>query len=276
MQSENAGAVPLDLGIRGQAPCPPLNSGRKVLVFDVGNSRLKAALYDRGRSVVRASLVAKRIEVGACRHMLTSRFAPVGTPDRCLIASVVRGAEGVIQRAVQEVWARTPIVVDAEMDLGIEIAVPRPDYVGIDRLLAGSEAFRIARGAVVVAALGSAMTVDLVSAEGVFRGGTIAPGLGMGLRALHVETSLLPRVALQPPASAVGTDTASCIRAGVVYGAAGAVERLFRELAPDDRATLALTGGDAELISPFIALPHRVEADLALRALVALDRRLFG
>ena len=85
MQSENAGAVPLDLGIRGQAPCPPLNSGRKVLVFDVGNSRLKAALYDRGRSVVRASLVAKRIEAGACRHMLTSRFAPVGTPDRCLI-----------------------------------------------------------------------------------------------------------------------------------------------------------------------------------------------
>ena len=274
MQSENVGAVPLDLdlGIQGQAPCPPLNSGRKVLVFDVGNSRLKAALYDNGRPVVRASL-ATRMEVGA---LLISRFAPVGTPDRCLIASVVRGAEGVIQQAVQEVWALAPIVVDAEMDLGIEIAVPRPDYVGIDRLLAASEAFRIARGAVVVAAFGSAMTVDLVSAEGVFCGGTIAPGLGMGLRALRDETSLLPRVALEPPDSAVGTDTASCIRAGVVYGAAGAVERLFRELVPDSRAMLVLTGGDAELLSPFIALPHRVEADLVLRALVSLDRRLVG
>ena len=276
MQSENVGAVPLDLdlGIQGQVPC--LNSGRKVLVFDVGNSRLKAALYDNARPVVRASLVAKQMEVGACRHMLISHFAPVGTPDRCLIASVVRGAEGVIQQAVQEVWALAPIVVDAEMDLGIEIAVPRPDYVGIDRLLAASEAFRIVRGAVVVAAFGSAMTVDLVSAEGVFCGGTIAPGLGMGLRALRDETSLLPRVALEPPDSAVGTDTASCIRAGVVYGAAGAVERLFRELVPDSRAMLVLTGGDAELLSPFIALPHRVEADLVLRALVSLDRRLVG
>lgn len=273
MQSENVGAVPLDLGTQGQTPCPPLNSGRKVLVFDVGNSRLKAALYDNGRPVVRASLAAKRKEIGA---LLMSRFAPVGTPDRCLIASVVRGAEGVIQRAVQEVWALAPIAVDAAMDLGIEIAVPRPDYVGIDRLLEASEAFRIARGAVVVAAFGSAMTVDLVSAAGVFCGGTIAPGLGMGLRALRGETSLLPRVALEPPDSAVGTDTASCIRAGVVYGAAGAVERLFRELAPDGRARLVLTGGDAELISPFIALPHRVEADLVLRALVSLDRRLVG
>lgn len=272
MQSENVGAVPLDLDLGIQGQVPSLNSGRKVLVFDVGNSRLKAALYDNGRPVVRASL-ATRMEVST---LLISRFAPVGTPDRCLIASVVRGAERVIQQAVQEVWALAPIVVDAEMDLGIEFAVPRPDYVGIDRLLAASEAFRIVRGAVVVAAFGSAMTVDLVSAEGVFCGGTIAPGLGMGLRALHGETSLLPRVALEPPGSAVGTDTASCIRAGVVYGTAGAVERLFRELVPDGRAMLVLTGGDAELLSPFIALPHRVEADLVLRALVSLDRRLVG
>ena len=85
----------------------------------------------------------------------------------------------------------------------------------------------------VVAALGSAMTVGSGECRGVFFAGELSrPVLGMGLRALHVETSLLPRVALQPPASAVGTDTASCIRAGVVYGAAGAVERLFRELAP--------------------------------------------
>ena len=250
--------------------------GQKLLIFDVGNSRLKAALYDGDRPVVRASLTAKRMEVGACRHLLTSRFAPVGAPARCLIASVVRGAEAAIQRAVQAVWALAPIAVDAEMDLGIEIAVPRPDHVGIDRLLEASEAFRIARGAAVVASLGSAMTVDLVDAEGVFRGGTIAPGLGMGLRALRDETSLLPRVVLEPPDSAVGTDTAACIRAGVIYGAAGAIERLFRELVPDGRATLVLTGGDAELLSPFIALPHRVEADLVLRALVSLNRRLFG
>ncbi len=244
--------------------------GHKLLVFDVGNSRVKAALYDDGRSIARASLDARRSEVPAWVHLLASRFAPVGTPDSSLIASVVRGADEVIARAVQKVWARTPLVVDAGMDLGIAVAVPRPDHVGIDRLLAGSEAFRVARDAVVVASFGSAMTVDLVTADGVFRGGAIAPGLGMGLRALHNETSLLPHVALQPPDSVVGTDTASCIRAGVFYGAAGAVERLFRELAPNGRATLVLTGGHAELISPVITVPHRVETDLVLRALVSL------
>ena len=248
--------------------------GRKLLVFDVGNSRLKAALYDDDRLIVRASISGVQDAIQVV-NVLESRFTPRETPDRCLVASVVRGADGVIREAVQQVWGLTPQVVDTAMDLGIDVAVSRPDHVGIDRLLQASEAFRVCAGSVVVAAFGSALTVDLVTADGVFRGGTIAPGLGMGLRALYDETSLLPQVALQPPDSAVGTDTTSCIRAGVIYGAAGAVERLFSELVPDGRATLVLTGGDAELIAPFINYSHRVEPDLVMRALVSLDRRIF-
>ena len=247
--------------------------GRKLLVFDVGNSRLKAALYDDGRPIARASISGVQ-DATQVVSVLESRFVPRGTPNRCLVASVVRGADEVIREAVQQVWGLMSQVVDTDMDLGIDVAVPRPDHVGIDRLLQASEAFRICAGSVVVAAFGSALTVDLVTADGVFRGGTIAPGLGMGLRALHDETSLLPHVALQPPDSAVGTDTTSCIQAGVIYGAVGAVERLFSELAPDGRATLVLTGGDAEVIAPFINYPHRVEPDLVMRALVSLDRRI--
>ncbi len=247
--------------------------GRKLLVFDVGNSRLKAALYDDGRPIARASISGVQ-DATQVVSVLESRFAPRGTPNRCLVASVVRGADEVIREAVQQVWGLMSQVVDTDMDLGIDVAVPRPDHVGIDRLLQASEAFRICAGSVVVAAFGSALTVDLVTADGVFRGGTIAPGLGMGLRALHDETSLLPHVVLQPPDSAVGTDTTSCIQAGVIYGAVGAVERLFSELAPDGRATLVLTGGDAEVIAPFINYPHRVEPDLVMRALVLLDRRI--
>ena len=248
--------------------------GRKLLVFDVGNSRLKAALYDDGRPIARASISGVQ-DATQVVSVLESRFVPRGTPNRCLVASVVRGADEMIYKAVQTVWTIVPQVVDTEMDLGIDVAVSRPDHVGIDRLLQASEAFRVCAGSVVVAAFGSALTVDLVTADGVFRGGTIAPGLGMGLRALHDETSLLPHVALQLPDSAVGTDTTSCIRAGIVYGAAGAVERLFSELVPDARATLVLTGGDAELIASFVKFPHRVEPDLVMRALVSLDRRIF-
>ena len=246
--------------------------GRKLLAFDVGNSRMKVALYDGDCLIVRESF-AKR-EWGDCERIMGSRFAPHGTPDGCLIASVVQGVDESIQDAVKAVWDIAPRVVDTTLDLGIGFAVPRPDRVGIDRLLEASEAFHIVQGAVVVAAFGSAITVDLVTAEGVFCGGIIAPGLRLGLKALHDETSLLPKVDLQPPDSAIGANTIACMQAGVVYGAAGAVERLFSEFASDRNATLVLTGGDAELMAAYVKTPHQLEADLVIRALVSLDRRL--
>jgi len=246
-----------------------------LLAFDVGNSRLKAALYNNGRLLARETMNLAQIWED-CARVLQSSLAAVATPDRCLISSVVRGVDAVISQAVASVWQLMPKVVTADMDLGISVAVPRPDHVGIDRLLEAGEAFQIVGGPVVVAAFGSALTVDLVNGKGVFCGGTIAPGLRLGLRALHDETSLLPDVELQSPDSALGTDTMSCMQAGVVYGAAGAVDRLFEEYLSDDQGQLVLTGGDAELITPFIKTPHRVEPDLVLRALVSLDQRLLS
>ena len=245
--------------------------GRKLLAFDVGNSRIKIALFDDGELILRESVALSNL--GDCEQILAERFELDGAPDNTLIASVVRGAGESICAAVQSVWAITPRVIDTQMDLGIDFAVARPDHVGIDRLLEASEAFQIVQGAVVVAAFGSAITVDLVSSEGVFQGGTIAPGLQLGSKALHVETSLLPQVELEPPASAIGTDTVACILSGIVYGAAGAVDRLFDEFVAGGEATLVLTGGDAALMSDYIQKPHRIEEDLVLRALVSQDQR---
>jgi len=234
--------------------------GQKLLAFDVGNSRLKVAIFDGEEMVLRESLQFVA-DWQALAQELKARFSQADRPDRCLIASV---------------WKLSSVVVDTQMDLGINVAVPRPDYVGIDRLLEASEAFHIVRDCVVVVAFGSAITVDLVTDNGVFRGGAILPGLRMGLRSLHGETSLLPDVALETPLSALGTDTTSCIQSGVIYGSAGAVDRLCGELVPQGSFVLVLTGGDAEFMAPFIQTPCQIEPDLVLRGLASQDRRLLS
>lgn len=249
--------------------------GRKLLAFDVGNLRLKVAGFDGEEMVLRQSLQLV-VDWQVLTQDLSARFDQIDIPDRCLIASVVRGADEAICRAVDSVWGLSSVVVDTQMDLGIDVAVSRPDYVGIDRLLEASEAFHIVGDCVVVVAFGSAITVDLVTDDGVFRGGAILPGLRMGLRSLHEETSLLPDVDLEPPLSALGIDTTSCIQSGVIYGAAGAVDRLCGELVPQGSFSLVLTGGDAELMAPFIQTSCQIEPDLVLRGLASLDRRLLS
>lgn len=243
-----------------------------LLALDAGNTRVKAALFDGAKIIHRAAVQTQSVQLD---RELATAFANAPRPDGCLIASVVPAATTRLLTAVRDVWQVEAVVVTARMNLGIAVGVPRPEGVGIDRLLEAAEAFRIVGGAVVVAALGSAVTVDLVSGAGVFRGGTILPGMGMGLRALHAHTGLLPDVVLKVPDSALGADTEGCMRAGVVYGAVGAVERIYEALSrlSSARPALVLTGGDAELASRFLQMPFRMEPDLVLRGLASLYGR---
>ena len=102
--------------------------------------------------------------------------------------------------------------------------------------------------AAVVVDVGTAITVDLVSDEGVFLGGAILPGIAMAARALHTFTDLLPWIDMSellaaPPA--LGTTTHDALRSGLFWGAVGAIRQLIVELAAryDDRCDVFLTGG---------------------------------
>jgi type III pantothenate kinase len=162
-------------------------------------------------------------------------------------------------------------------DLPIGVAVEFPDRVGIDRLSGGVAANRLrnpARAAIVIG-VGSAITVDLISADGVFRGGAILPGIGMSARALHEFTDLLPRSPLEElssPPPALGTSTMAAIHAGLYWGAIGALRELIARLAEqvDEAAPgdVFLTGGAAPAVAAHLDPAARYIEYLVLSGIV--------
>jgi len=192
-----------------------------------------------------------------------------GELEGAAVASVVRGVAEILAQAVLSRWGVTAVEVGADADVGIQVGVPNPGAVGIDRLLASAEGYRTCGGATVTVGCGTAVTVDAVSSQGCYLGGAILPGLQTALDCLHARTSLLPRVRVTAPAGPLGQSTTECLLAGTVYGTAGGVEKLIRaeREAMDEEAAVVLTGGDAPLLSPFVRVEHRVEPDLALRGL---------
>ncbi len=120
-------------------------------------------------------------------------------------------------------------------DLPLVVKLPRPDMVGVDRLLDALAANRLRTPghAAVVVDVGSAITVDLIDAGGAFLGGAILPGIAMSARALHEFTDLLPRIdmaELAEPPPALGTATVAALRSGLFWGAVGAVRQLVEQL----------------------------------------------
>lgn len=179
---------------------------------------------------------------------------------------------------LREHRADDPITLLAAGDLALDVAVPRPDMVGIDRLLDAVAANRLRRPdrPAVVIDVGTAITVDLVSAAGAFCGGAILPGTAMAARALHAFTDLLPQIdmaELATPPAPIGTETVAAMRSGLFWGAVGAVRQLVELFARQQSAEpdVFLTGGAgsavAELLGPCARhVPHLTLAGIALTA----------
>lgn len=179
------------------------------------------------------------------------------------IASVNRPATSRLLDWLNEHRHSDRITLACSGDLPLDVRLPRPDMVGIDRLVDAVAVNRLrdeCRSAVIVD-VGSAITVDLVSADGAFLGGAILPGIAMSARALHEFTDLLPLIdmsELSGPPNALGTATVPAMESGLFWGAVGAIRQLIENLAAGDAGELPprvfLTGGAgasvAELLGP--------------------------
>lgn len=165
-----------------------------------------------------------------------------------------------------------PQVAGADFAVPIRTDVDQPERVGTDRLLGALAAHQRTGGACVTVDCGTAITVNAVSAGGVFLGGAIMPGLGLMARSLAQGTALLPTVCLGRSAPGVGRSTVEAIAAGVLRGGAGAVTALIASAreAVGCGAPVVLTGGDAERIADLLPPDCRmIVPNLVIEGLIA-------
>ena len=264
-------------------------SHRWLVAVDVGNARIKLGLFrgDCAAGIPEPVRTLSLLDDAPESEQLAPWLADEGRqPLSWWIASVNRPAATWLIDWLGEHRRQDKITLLASGDLPLPVRLERPDMVGIDRLVDAVAANRVrqAERAAVIVDVGTAITVDLVSADGAFCGGAILPGIQMSARALHEFTDLLPLVdvaELSVPPAAVGTATVPALKSGLFWGAVGAVRQLIDELgkaAPggrDGRAQVFLTGGAAEGVAELLGPQARYVPNLTLAgiALTAWETR---
>ena len=204
-----------------------------MIAADVGNARIKLGWFDRraaaglpeprrtlaldDRSPDFAVLSAwlEEIPAGRRRRRPAWRIASVNRPAATRLIDWLRSNR-----------PQDRVALLAAGDLPLAVALPRPDMVGVDRLLdaVAANVLRPADRPAVVVDVGTAITVDLVSRDGAFCGGSILPGIAMSARALHEFTDLLPLLdvsELDAPPPALGDSTESAMRSGLFWARSG-------------------------------------------------------
>ena len=204
------------------------------------------------------------------RELFAGRgLSPSGVRE-VVIGSVVPPLTASMRGMASDLLRTEALVVDHRLRLSLKLEVSQPSQLGADRIANATAALRLRGAPVVVVDLGTAITFDVVSAEGSYLGGLIAPGLQTGLEELVRRASRLPRVDLDtPPSKVIGRTTEEAMRSGLLWGAAmqvdGLVRLIWKELGT--RCPVIATGGQTSVIAPLMVTVNEVEPNLTLRGL---------
>jgi type III pantothenate kinase len=219
-----------------------------VLTLDVGNTNVHFA-HVSGDTVTPMQTVALAAPASLVDE-IRKLWETMPAPKKVAASSVNPAGLAAVEEAVTKATGGVVLVVGRDLPLPIDTDLREPAKIGTDRLCAAVAAFDRLGVACVVADFGTAVTIDCVSAEGIFLGGAILPGAGLGAASLHRYTAQLPLVEPISPEWVYGKDTRQAIVGGLVVGLRGALRELVEAYATElgQWPVVILTGGDAKLI----------------------------
>jgi type III pantothenate kinase len=252
-----------------------------VLALDIGNTAIKGGLFN-GTALRRTFRLATdpAASVPAYRHALRHHLDGAEI-DRVGIVSVVPTVGALVTEAARAETMQLPFVVSHRSPLPFAVGYETPETLGTDRIAAAAGAWALYHDdapdrPLVVVDAGTAVTLEVVSADGTFLGGTIGAGPDLVRRALARGTAQLPEVDARLPRRAVGRSTKEALQAGLMWpfldGVRGLLARTADELGADP--VVVATGGWSELLAAHVEAVDHVEPDLVLhgvRALLALS-----
>src|ERR671922_2993647 len=240
-----------------------------LLAVDVGNTQTVLGLFEGEHLAERRRLGTEAERTGdELAVLLRGLFDLDGLEGICLASTVpalVRSYEDFADR-----WVETPIlVVGPGVTTGIPIRYDDPREVGPDRIVNAVAAKERYGAPCIVVDFGTSTNFDVVSPDGEYVGGVLAPGVEISMDALFARAARLFKVDFVAPPTVIAKTTAAALQSGLVYGFAGQVDALVGRIRGELGAPAPVvgTGGLAELIAPHTATIERVDLDLTLEGL---------
>lgn len=248
-----------------------------IFTIDIGNTNISFGLFDNDELVFVARLATERNRTDdqyALEFLSVFKMNDINVNiiSGAVLSSVVPELTMIIKAAIRKICRISPITLAPGVKTGLNILIDNPSELGAD-LAAGAvgAAAKYALPAFVID-LGTATKVYAVDENRGYRGGMIAPGIEISLKALTNTSSLLPSIALNPPKKACGTNTVEALQSGIIFGTAdmidGMLDRFKAELG--EPASIIATGGLSSYIVDVCKYDIKYDKNLLLYGLKAI------
>jgi type III pantothenate kinase len=240
-----------------------------LLAIDVGNTSTVFGLFDGAELNEHWRIATERHKSGDELGALYRGFVDLARVDGISLSSTVPQ----LVRSYQEFAARYAKAEVLEVGPGVKTGIPirydDPREVGPDRIANAVAAAERYGAPCIVVDFGTSTNFDVVSAEGEYVGGVLAPGIEISMDALFARAARLRKIDFVEPETVIGKTTVAALQSGVVYGFAGQVDGIVDHIRAElgSEAQTVATGGLADLIAPHARTIERVDPFLTLEGL---------
>lgn len=229
-----------------------------LFVIDIGNTSITAGVFDGDNLIESWQLASDKKrsedEYGIILKNLLKDANLEKKVDSAIVSSVVLPLTDRFKFAIEKYLKITPIIVSHKINTGIVIKLDNPSEIGADRIVNGYAASKIYGAPVIVVDFGTATSFDIVNDKNEFIGGIITAGMMIQSEALGKFTSKLPKVNIEAPKNAIGTNTIDAILSGIVRGHAAMIDGLLEDCEKElgQKAIIVATGGYSSIISKYL------------------------
>ncbi|MBO69173.1 MAG: pantothenate kinase [Acidiferrobacteraceae bacterium] len=227
-----------------------------LLLIDIGNTNITVAisndkrLLDDWRIATSRYTTSDELWLVLCMLLNNNGYSPA-TITGAALSSVVPNLTSTVESLLIDRLEVPVINISTELDLGIVIDYENPESVGADRICNAVAGYQKYGGPLIVVDFGTATTFDIISSDGTYLGGIIAPGPETSVASLHLAAAKLPAVELRFPETLVGRTTESSMQSGVMHGSVAMIDGINRQLIGELGGTTSIvaTGGLSSLFA---------------------------
>ncbi len=245
-----------------------------LFTIDIGNTSINMGLF-QGEQLVNAWRLMSGTERSADEYgslvysLLQHHGVPMSAIRGTVLCSVVPPLIPVFEEVCSKYLDSKAMIVEPGIKTGLRLLVDNPRELGPDRVANVVAGTKLYGKPLVVIDFGTATTFDVVSAEGDFLGGAIAPGITIASEALFSRTAVLPRIELLRPRHAIGRGTVSAMQSGIIFGYIGLIEKILKEITAELQAkpVVVATGGYADKFAEQVPAIDVSNPDLSLTGL---------
>lgn len=246
-----------------------------LLAVDIGNTNIHLGLWHSNAWQLswRARTVPDKMPdeyAVLVRNFLQSGDVGYKAITGVVIASVVPTLTVAFREMIERYLHMDPLIVTHSIKTGVRITIDQPEQAGADRIVNAAAVMSLYGGPAIVIDFGTATTFDIITADGAYAGGAIAPGIGVAHDALVSRAARLHKVDLLPPPNPIGGNTIHAMQSGIFWGYVGLMEGLvvrLKQAMQEEHVRVIATGGLATLFNEHTTMIDTIAPELTLDGL---------